>query len=645
MDRVVGERMTYLGPLRLHFSGSFKAKPSTVNNDPTHYNLATWDPSFQDQQGPNWNPDGDAVWSLLNCQVRCACLKNGKPVKKDDLVLKCQVTDAGPERPGRLADLDPMQQIASEIWGLEIRLCGPGGAVLFSGKFEPAAFVDFWDRAGPGEGDAGAGAAYQSVLRDVHWGEGAARSHMLSQLRDETEGLLSVKFNVDGFNADINSDEFGQGRIAGTLGPFVEGEPWHMVRGRHLMTTGKGDPDYTFFPSGSVNFCAAVVDETTRRIYLDLGNALPVTGVGGPPDTSLGSLKLSCQPQNADGTPADPVPLGEIAYQADGWYASTAGIVAMPPDRQLTKEELGALADSPLALTCQPAGAAEAVAIAEPVDGLYLRADRFVYRMNPDEIEHVQLYATRFGVPYPQARIIAFFDDLQLQGMSNLPLDIQSEDGLPIATPKSALNFPAQISTDDQGMADLPIKASDPGNPRQYIDGQVYGLRPVLEETLGVGGEYPFNPWDFVSVLVWNKFEPQDDPPTWHGSIAGVFQQYANLYPVIKERVVDLSDYAAVTEPRVRAMIIDSLSRSLLDPWYMPVTRDLSCSKRAAILQWLKAEGPNAKPLEGTPPAAQAGAQPRKNQAARAPEPGAAAALIGGKTQAGKRRRLHTTRR
>ncbi|HYO50794.1 MAG TPA: hypothetical protein VEW94_13160, partial [Chloroflexia bacterium] len=34
----------------------------------------------------------------------------------------------------------------------------------------------------------------------------------------------------------------------------------------------------------------------------------------------------------------------------------------------------------------------------------------------------------------------------------------------------------------------------------------------------------------------------------------------------------------------------------------MPVTRDLSPSKRATILRWLNETGPDGKPLLGTPP-------------------------------------------
>jgi hypothetical protein len=38
--------MSYLNALRLHFAGQFQANPSTVNNDPGHFDNATFQPSY-----------------------------------------------------------------------------------------------------------------------------------------------------------------------------------------------------------------------------------------------------------------------------------------------------------------------------------------------------------------------------------------------------------------------------------------------------------------------------------------------------------------------------------------------------------------------------------------------------------------------
>ena len=57
----------------------------------------------------------------------------------------------------------------------------------------------------------------------------------------------------------------------------------------------------------------------------------------------------------------------------------------------------------------------------------------------------------------------------------------------------------------------------------------------TVNDTLG-------NQWNFISILVWDAFHP-DEPPTWYGSMEPVFRQYANLYPVMKQPL-DLADYA-----------------------------------------------------------------------------------------------------
>jgi hypothetical protein len=225
--------------------------------------------------------------------------------------------------------------------------------------------------------------------------------------------------------------------------------------------------------------------------------------------------------------------------------------------------------------------------IAEPAGGLYVRADSFAFRVDPGTSATVRLLATRFGKPYPQATVALTADPSQLQGGNGEP---------DVGEPASAIDFPAQVETGEDGWASAAIAASDPNNPRGYIDGQVYGVRPLLAET--VGGNYPVNPFDFVSLLVWNAWAP-DEPPTWWGSLEPIFQKYSNLYPIM-DRFVDLADYESVCQYRVQLLLAFGLDMS--DPNSMPVTRDLSTAKRAAILRWLADVGADGKPLLGTQP-------------------------------------------
>jgi hypothetical protein len=125
------------------------------------------------------------------------------------------------------------------------------------------------------------------------------------------------------------------------------------------------------------------------------------------------------------------------------------------------------------------------------------------------------------------------------------------------------------------------MRAGNPGGQRGAIDGQVFGLRPVLEQSLSAGEV--LNPCEFVSVLVWDRFEPLE-PPTWYGTVEPIFSSYKRMYPVMGA-IVDLSSYDEVCAKRELLMFAFALPVS--DPNAMPVGRDLSPSKRAAIVRWL----------------------------------------------------------
>src|SRR5579871_3741524 len=180
--------MSYLNALRLTFCGQFQAAVSTVNNDPTHYNNATFKtPEYQERPAGWWNPRGDANWRMIGCQITSATLSTGEPTAAADPVLTYSIADSDLTVAAKLVDLDPAQQTVSEIWGLDIRLADRAGKTLLQAKFEPAAFMDIWTRWPTGSGDGSASAVYQSVLTNLQWGD-IASSTFLTQLREKRRG-------------------------------------------------------------------------------------------------------------------------------------------------------------------------------------------------------------------------------------------------------------------------------------------------------------------------------------------------------------------------------------------------------------------------------------------------------------------------
>lgn len=595
--------MSYLSQsLRLHFAGQFQATVSTVNNDVTHFNNATFDPSFQERPGGWWNPAGDGVWRLLGCAITSAFMADGSAAPSSDPVLTFSLADSDDSAPAKLVDLDPQQQLVSTIFGLTVRIADAQGNTLMKGAFEPAAFTELWNKVwSTAGGDAAYGAMWQSVVQMCEWGDVSASAFLtaLKASADANGGLLSIKFNVDLYSmkyptpGNAGGENFCRGRIVGTLGPASVDEPRRFVLGRQLYPVMVGG-------GAVVNFCAAVVESDQSLVRIDLGNALPVKGDGS--FFPLGDLLLRMtDPESQRAVIVGKLP--QSTYSDPGWYRHTAGVVEF----ELSADAQALIARNPLQIAIGGSTASPVMA-QEMQDGLYVRADLFVFRLSQGEKKTVTLYATQFGQPYANQQIVFFDNPSQLQGApapeGTAPGTLV--DGAPyIDAPADGVTYPDSVSTDANGRAEITLTGGDTQNFRAYIDGQVYGVGYALADQGYAAGTGPVqsinntdailaNSWNFISVLVFDAFTP-DSPPTWWGSMEPIFKQYANLYPVMA-RFVDLGDYEQVKS--YARMLLHAFSLPDEDPNAMPVTRDLSPAKRAAILQWLK------NPLLGTPPSA-----------------------------------------
>lgn len=556
--------MSYLDPVRLHFAGQFQADPSTVNNRARFYDNATFRKEFQQRPAGLWNPEGSGAWRLVDCRVTRVCYADGTSTTdpRVDPMVGMRIMDANQRVAGKLVDLDPQQQMVSQIWGMIVRL-SDGTHDFFSGPYEPAAFSNLWLRAmESAPGMQPLAAFYQSVIGPLAWGD-TTGSRFLGELRAATkDDLLSIKFNVDGYDTSFTSPTFTLGRIAGSIGPAHAGEPHHFVLGRQLGGTEQ-----------HMNYMPAVLDPRAKTLTADFGNSIATHKPGGAL-MNIGDMTIGYSDPNTGSW----IALGNVRYRDTGWYESTAGVQTFP----VTDAQLNALASNPLAVAVnrQPF-------LQENADGVYVRADQFVYRLSAGESASVQLYATQYGVLQDGAQIVVAYDPSQLQGspQGNPPvaMPVDGVTGYDPNTPIVAQN----------GLATLTLTAATFANPpRAYIDGQVYGIRPLPQVVAsGAPGAWT-NPADFISILVWNPF-PIPDEPTWYGQMQEIFTQYGNLYPLM-DKLLDLTSYEAV---KAHAGLLSfAFSLPVSDPNSMPVTRDLSPAKREAILKWLK------NPLEGTPP-------------------------------------------
>ena len=555
--------MSYLDIPRFHFSGAFIAKPSTLNNTASNFEPNVTDP------WPSWNPNGNHFWQFLNCKVKSAFDANGA-VSKDPIVNSSVVSTDTPSA-AKLVDLDTEQQMVSQIWGLQIKVA-VSASEYFVGDFRVTSFNDIFVRVLGGKPDSMFSAYFQSVLENVQWT--GIQSPFLKKLQSVSPNTLSIKFVVDGYNDDSTSKTFNQGRIVGTIGPAFAGEPPNFVIGRALRPAASNT---------KLSYGYAKVDKQRQKVVVDLSNSISTTSPAGPPP-DLGSLEVAIIPPSGS-----PSILGRYDYGLAA-YLTNAGIQEFP----LTPQQMKLLESTPLGVVqIAKKGAAPEVPLQEGANCTYINATQIVYRLNPGETADVELMAVQFGEPAAGAKIkLAFANDAILQPApvsaapppQNPPPPVPTAM-VPVGTPATALKFKDSVTTAANGRARFTLTASNPGNPRQFIDGQVYAVGFTWAKDNDKA--FPPDSNGAVSVLVFDSFKGK---PTW-ATVGPFLSQYAKLYPFM-----DSLFPPGLGDPQVYQKNIQAfegvLSLPIEDPRYMPVTRDMSRDKRKVLLAWLKAGAP-----------------------------------------------------
>lgn len=608
--------MSYLDPSRFHFRGWFQADVSTINNDVRFYQNSSFVPDYQQlNQNGSWNPEGTGVFRILDCNVT-------------NPALGLTLQNAAQRAPGKLVDLDPQQQMVSQIWGMQLRLVDPTGQTLLQGDFKPAAFINLWRRQLTGvPRDQQLAAVYQSVLENVEWFDISPYSFLQTIQQKSEPNQLSINFNVFGYGRDNTIPRYTMGHLVGAIGPYTKNEPKHFTRGRQLVYSS--GPNFTQ-PNGGIGNVQAIVSPSANTLIADFGNSFPIqsadSGLKDIGPVYLGVLTTNPTRIQTTVTADQLVLLGEVPYKSKDWYTTTAGIQAFDLTTNAVARQL--LPHRPLVvLSPIPNTTGYNVLLQESINGLYVRADNFVFRLDPSESKPIEFYADQFGAPLANAAINLSPTQGFMGGSGGG--DTVSPPTRPaapipdIATPAGAINFPSTVTTDASGhaVAKLTASADGPGNPRGYIPGQVYGIAYQLQNQ---PANYVSNPLNYISILAFNRKDPPETP-TWYGDIQQIFTQFGNLYPIMGRYVVNLADYSAVVQ-RLKVLRL-AFKLPIEDPNHMPVTRDLGAGDRATILKWLETKGPGGLPPLGVPTDSPAVAQPASVDSRPAPEllPGQAA--------------------
>lgn len=514
--------MSYLNVPRLHFYGNFQADPSTVNNNDNN-----WDDNLQlsSNQTPNvpplpptappnnppgantsvyWNPDGTHNWKLKDCTVTGYANDNG-PQTAGDPIIGAPVLSSG-KYPAKIVDLDPDNQCVSQIWGLQIQILIPGTQTSMTATMPPSAFSDLWARTGGAPGMSGLSASWQATLTDVVFNNvtstNAPLLYALQQAATAAGNTLSIRFNVDSFQADNNQSNFTFGRVAGTIGPVLATDaPRSTARRLAPSFTAPSIPTI----GSSYGPVGAVWDGTRSKLILDLGNCVPCAYVSpAPPAPSVPNAGWSFNAMNFQVTiPGSSVsppssrygvkargPLGcgapqnvgtQIAFTTAA-YRNFAGVVEVA----VSDPSVATLLQSqPLTLNDVTSGTAVSAAVEDSL-GRFVDVDAPFARINPVAVPGVNpmginLWATKFGVPW----VGAVLDVMSLPAVNNTPMggtpaQPWSNNAGPWlnASPSNALtlldangNTVTSVTTGSNGVAQLFLSAADPGTPRTYPAG------------------------------------------------------------------------------------------------------------------------------------------------------------------------------
>jgi hypothetical protein len=556
--------MSYLIGPRIVFCGRFLGDVPTANNVRAAFE------QFPQGPDPGWNPAGSGCFDFLDCHVRGGERAPGEPVGEGAPELGLVVRGAADRSSAKLVDLDPDWQNSSEIWGLSVRIVDPASAEeLLWGSFRAAAFRDVWRRQLRGVKVNGmpVTASFTSVLDDVVFGPGCAAYPVLDALRQTiTVPRLSIVLNVFGFFYNHVEECFATGSLTGCIGPWHAGEPLTFVAGRRLDLGQLPGPP----PTVPLGRSVAAVDPAASRLVIDLGNAYPIedhTGTPVPLPPTVTALEVGVLPSEVVSTgaslPADGARIvGEVLVEQT---RRQAGIFSFP----LQAADAAAARQRPLALLARLPDSRRVVVCRETRDGLYVRADQFVHRLDAGATATTTLYAVCRGQPA-------------------VGLTIHLAPG---AGKGSVLAVPSQVVTGTDGTATVSLTGADPRNPRDAVDGAIETVayssrltRPPrkLPDYADTGLDQGV---DVLVAHVRDAFSIPTDPD-WARDVQPLLAQYARLYPIMGQHLVDLGDLEAI-RPWRAAMLL-AMTRDITDPNHMPVTRDLSGPKRATILRWLE---------------------------------------------------------
>lgn len=393
---------------------------------------------------------------------------------------------------------------------------------------------------------------------------------------------------------------YNYGKVVGSIGPCADDEPTYAVPARTLapvpapqrQTTSTPPPSP---PSPAGWWAQAKLDTgDTPSLTIDLANSLPVP-LPGRPLMPIGTLSLAYYTGSGDSkqyTPFGP----SIDYTDPNFIDEQAGMLVVTDFGGVDPKSLESL---PIAVRRTDTSGKTTTFLEENPEGLSMRADQFVFRMNPGmqttptfrrgETNTVDIHVRKFGQIAGTENLQIALAVLEPDAAVNYTLSTlgtSNTNGIDnLSTPTGKLSFSSSATVSD-GKATFTLTATDPGNPRAYIDGQVY--MATYDFSPQVEG-FQQDPNDVVSAQIYQQ-TPISGTPTWTNGIGDILRQYGMLYPIMGR--FELWTYEGVVANREKIERV--LSADMSQPLHMPVSRDLSAIRCQLVLDWFKAGMPQS---------------------------------------------------
>ena len=607
---------SYLDVPRIHFRGKFRADVNSRNN----WNC-NFDPSLPLYQPQEWNSNGTSEWELIDTVVMSVVDRDGKEVSNSPL-LGAELF-SNQERPlAKIVDLDVDFQI-STLYGLNIGLRVGDETVLWGNWSLSVITREVWNKLKCAEPQhhhgAIRGTLSTSRITDIVWSSSPVTQGLQEATRcPDCTGDLAVSITLYLYSEET----FTIGSILGTIGVTKSGEPLNAGGDRHLETTKPAiifPPDHPCKESEVddqtdpwTNYAPFTIDESRNVLVMDIGNAFPITGDNKPID--LGELWLGVL--GDDGSVSifgDSIPYldpnlqnrgGIIEQKIDSGTLDASLLVIV---KEIHQGEVGGDNVYPLR-EAFPAlkSTNNKVQLFLKESLYYIRAtgyylDRLQYSVK--DTSDTTLLVTRYGKPVEGATVrvgippvltvlprdgIAAVQDTK-QTDSNGLVTFTFQVASPIPFPRRYIT-PQQCAPKSEQKHNKQEQSTEPDSNDVHtlpIDGQVYNFYFCVDVPPG-NCKPPDNQHSNV-LLTFLAFSTTNytRPYTWVDHVQPIFEQFYHLHFNMRT-ILDLSNFTEVTSSHNKELLCISFSKEITDPNYMPVTRDLSPTKRSMILEWLQ---------------------------------------------------------